>query len=172
MTINDLPVACIGDRVSCPKKGHSNCVIIQAASGPPVECGGKLIAREGDLCSCGARLVSKGQNIATHSSNSEPPHPIVVLYQERKAKEAAAAMAAASGAGTQGAADEDKEYDEQVRVLDENNVPLANVPYHITTEDGNVYKGLTDKQGCCERIHTDNPQNLTIYLGVPALEKW
>jgi len=91
MTIDGIPVACIGDRVSCPKKGHSGSVIIQAAEGPVVELAGKPIARAGDKCSCGAVLESAGQSIATHSSDSEPPHPITVLAEERKAREAAEA---------------------------------------------------------------------------------
>jgi uncharacterized Zn-binding protein involved in type VI secretion len=66
MTIDATPVACLGDRVSCPKKGHSGSVIISAADGPPVTCGGKQIAREGDMCSCGAVLISGGQGIASH----------------------------------------------------------------------------------------------------------
>jgi len=30
-TIDGIPVACIGDRVTCPKKGHSGAVIVQGA---------------------------------------------------------------------------------------------------------------------------------------------
>ena len=63
-------------------------------------------------------------------------------------------------------------YDEQVRISDQSGKLLANVPYHITDESGNVYKGVTDAQGCCERVFTDNEQSLKIFIGVPALEKW
>ncbi|MCL1825450.1 MAG: PAAR domain-containing protein [Betaproteobacteria bacterium] len=65
-TIDGIPVACIGDRVTCPKKGHSGVVIVQGAEGPPDMLGGRPVAREGDKCSCGAVLVSKGQSRSTH----------------------------------------------------------------------------------------------------------
>lgn len=66
MTIDGIPVACIGDKVTCPKKGHSGACIIEGASGPDMELNGKRIAREGDKTSCGAALVSAGQSRATH----------------------------------------------------------------------------------------------------------
>jgi len=65
MIIDDIPVACIGDKVTCPKCRGTH-EIIEAASGPPVKCGGRLIAREGDGVSDGSKLISGGQSIATH----------------------------------------------------------------------------------------------------------
>lgn len=62
-------------------------------------------------------------------------------------------------------------FDEQVRVTDSTGRPLASVPYFILDEEGNAYKGVTDSNGCCERIFTDKAQKLKIYLGVQALEK-
>jgi len=63
--IDGIPVACIGDKVTCPKhKGTHE--IVQGASGPPFTLAGKPVAREGDQVSCGAVLVSNGQSHATH----------------------------------------------------------------------------------------------------------
>jgi hypothetical protein len=53
--------------------------------------------------------VSKGQNIATHSSDSDPPHPIIVLYQERKAREAAAAASPSVESATVSTAQDENE---------------------------------------------------------------
>ncbi|MDR2014753.1 MAG: PAAR domain-containing protein [Azoarcus sp.] len=65
MTIDGRPVACIGDKVTCPRcKGTHT--IIEAASGPDVELAGRKIAREGDGVSDGSKLVSSGQSLATH----------------------------------------------------------------------------------------------------------
>jgi len=89
MTIDGIPVACIGDRVSCPKKGHNPSYIISAADGPPVTCGGKQVAREGDKCSCGAELISGGQSIASHDSGGSMADPINVEIAERKKAQAA-----------------------------------------------------------------------------------
>ena len=65
-TINGIPVACIGDKVTCPQKGHSGACIIEGASGPPAILNGKAIAREGDKTSCGASLIACGQSSASH----------------------------------------------------------------------------------------------------------
>jgi type VI secretion system secreted protein VgrG len=49
---------------------------------------------------------------------------------------------------------------------------MANVPFHITDEKGNTFKGLTDSDGCCARVYTDGAQTLKVLTGVLALEKW
>ncbi|TDR79836.1 PAAR domain-containing protein [Paludibacterium purpuratum] len=50
------PVACVGDRVSCPKEGHSNCVIVEGDESWKV--GGKAVALDGHKTSCGAVLIA------------------------------------------------------------------------------------------------------------------
>jgi len=64
-TVDGIPVACIGDMVSCPKKGHGTNPITKGATGPDVSCNGKVIAREGDTTACGSQLISS-QSIASH----------------------------------------------------------------------------------------------------------
>jgi uncharacterized Zn-binding protein involved in type VI secretion len=67
-TIDGIPVACIGDKVTCPKcrgprptgSGASG------ADGPRTTLGGRPVAREGDEVSDGSKLVSKGQSSGTH----------------------------------------------------------------------------------------------------------
>lgn len=49
-------VARLGDKVSCPKNGHTNCVIIEGDPSWLVD--GKPVALEGHLTSCGAVLFS------------------------------------------------------------------------------------------------------------------
>ncbi|MCL1861387.1 MAG: PAAR domain-containing protein [Proteobacteria bacterium] len=63
--IDGIPVACIGDKVTCPKCRGTH-EIVQGASEPPFMVGGRPVAREGDKCSCGAVLISKGQSRFTH----------------------------------------------------------------------------------------------------------
>jgi len=65
-TIDGIPVACVGDKVSCPKKGHGGAYIIQGAKEPESTLDGVPIAREGDKTSCGATPISKGQSRSTH----------------------------------------------------------------------------------------------------------
>jgi uncharacterized Zn-binding protein involved in type VI secretion len=63
-TIDGIPVALIGDEVTCPKcSGRHR--IVQGAENSAF--GGIPYAREGDKVSCGASLVSKGQSRSTTS---------------------------------------------------------------------------------------------------------
>ncbi|MEC7121083.1 MAG: PAAR domain-containing protein [Pseudomonadota bacterium] len=58
-TINGVPVARVGDMVSCPMPWHG---ISKIVSGDPtflVE--GKPVARHGDMTSCGATLIANQQ---------------------------------------------------------------------------------------------------------------
>ncbi|WP_024301797.1 PAAR domain-containing protein [Pseudogulbenkiania sp. MAI-1] len=50
------PVALLGDKVTCPQQGHSNCTIVEGDSTWLV--GGKPVALEGHKVSCGATLIS------------------------------------------------------------------------------------------------------------------
>lgn len=54
--VDGRQVARVGDRVSCPKDGHSPVVIISGDETSLVD--GKPIARHGDKCSCGATLIA------------------------------------------------------------------------------------------------------------------
>ena len=66
-TIDGKPVACVGDKVACPRcKGVYT--IIEGASDPDTLLDGRLMAREGDGVDCGAKLVSAGQARVTHSA--------------------------------------------------------------------------------------------------------
>ncbi|MEN6082906.1 PAAR domain-containing protein [Chromobacterium piscinae] len=49
-------VAVVGDSVSCPQQGHTNCVIVEGD--PSWSIGGKAVALEGNKVSCGATLIS------------------------------------------------------------------------------------------------------------------
>ena len=54
-----IPIARVGDRVSCPKPGHSPCTI--ATGDPTVIVDGQPVARQGDKTSCGATLIASQQ---------------------------------------------------------------------------------------------------------------
>ncbi len=63
-------------------------------------------------------------------------------------------------------------FDEQFRVLSDEGLPLANVPYFIRDAAGTTYKGFTDAAGRTPRIPTPNQQSLQVSVGVHALEQW
>lgn len=162
----------VGHKVHCPKCS-GNIVIVEGAVNATMM--GIRIAVEGMKTSCGATLIaSQITDTIEYGSGVAPA--------ASTARQASAAAALADGAANSGAPSAtppsdhvDKQthpYDEQVRVLDEDGQPIAGMPYHITDESGNVYKGLTDSDGCCQRVHTENVESLAILTGACALEKW
>jgi len=56
-------VARVGDRCSCPIKGHKDCVIVDGH--PTIEVDGVAVAFEGNRLSCGATLISTASNSGT-----------------------------------------------------------------------------------------------------------
>ncbi|GAA5787043.1 hypothetical protein GCM10007860_31940 [Chitiniphilus shinanonensis] len=54
-------VARLGDAVSCPRPGHSNCVIVEADPNWLVD--GKPVALDGHKVSCGATLIATIPNM-------------------------------------------------------------------------------------------------------------
>ena len=54
-----IAIARVGDKVSCPKRGHEPCVI--ASGDPTMIVDGKAVARHGDKTSCGATLIASQQ---------------------------------------------------------------------------------------------------------------
>ncbi|SLV13805.1 VgrG protein [Klebsiella variicola] len=63
-------------------------------------------------------------------------------------------------------------FDEQFRILDDSGKPMANVPYFISSENGETFKGVTHNQGLCKRVFSKESAKLTVWLGVLALERW
>lgn len=56
-------LARVGDKVSCPKKGHGGTTVI-ASGDPTMVVDGKAAARHGDKTACGATLISS-QSVST-----------------------------------------------------------------------------------------------------------
>ncbi|MUK94402.1 hypothetical protein GNP80_18420 [Aliivibrio fischeri] len=64
-----------------------------------------------------------------------------------------------------------KKFDEQVRLKTPQGKPISNQPYFISTAQ-RTYQGISDSNGCLPRIPTNEKEDIRIYLGVSALEKW
>ena len=56
-------IARVGDKVTCPQKGHGGTTVIVSGD-PTMIIDGKQAARHGDMCACGATLIS-GQAVST-----------------------------------------------------------------------------------------------------------
>lgn len=63
-TINGIPVARVGDAVTCPKKGHGTTLIATGDANMLID--GKPVARHGDKTACGASLLAS-QSLTTAS---------------------------------------------------------------------------------------------------------
>lgn len=61
--VGGLPVASVGDLCSCPMPGHNNCTIASGSKRQRIN--GIMIAFEGDVTSCGAKLMSSLANFRT-----------------------------------------------------------------------------------------------------------
>jgi len=171
LTVYGKPAAGVGHKVSCPKCSGTITIVEGAVNATML---GIKVAVEGMKTSCGATLIA-GQFTATIDYGAGAAASSAAPEQAAAAPVAtlAAAVLAAAAADAANAGSADKgNYDEQVRILDDDGLPTAGVPYHITDEAGKVYKGITDANGCCERVHTLSAQALRILTGVPALEKW
>lgn len=61
-TVDGIPVACVGDKCSCPIKGHDNCTI---AEGDPTHViDGTAVAYDGHKTTCGATLTATIANFS------------------------------------------------------------------------------------------------------------
>lgn len=63
-TINGKPVARVGDKVSCPIKGHGVCPIV--SGDPTCLIDDKPLARHGDTTACGASLIASQSSVLDH----------------------------------------------------------------------------------------------------------
>ncbi|TFW33585.1 PAAR domain-containing protein [Massilia horti] len=61
--VHGVPVACVGDRCSCPIPGHTECTITTGSHHHIIN--GKRIAFDGDSLSCGAKLISSLKHFST-----------------------------------------------------------------------------------------------------------
>lgn len=62
-TVAGIAVACVGDKCSCPVKGHDNCKI--AEGDPHHVINGIAVAYDGHKTTCGATLIATVGNFST-----------------------------------------------------------------------------------------------------------
>ncbi|WP_249605035.1 PAAR domain-containing protein [Chromobacterium sp. IRSSSOUMB001] len=143
------PVALIGDAVSCPRQGHTNCVIVEGDASWVVN--GKGVALEGHKVSCGATLISTMPEVGRSYESSGSSSSGIG---------AGMALAATGAAGLL------QMFNEKFQLLDESSGhPLANHEYAIVRADGKVEHGVTDDDGHTHLTKaTVESEELSIYL--------
>ncbi|MEN7433723.1 PAAR domain-containing protein [Chromobacterium sp. TRC.1.1.SA] len=130
-------VALVGDAVSCPRQGHTNCVIVEGD--PSWTVGGKGVALEGHKTSCGASLISTlGQVMRSYEGSGTATAGTEV------GNAATIAAAAAVAAGLM--------FNERYQLHDEEGQPLKNAEYTIIRADGSKEHGISDGSGYTHMI--------------------
>lgn len=140
-----MRLARVGDQVTCPKKGHGTTVIV--TGDPTMIVDGAPVARHGDLCACGAMLISSqvvsgvGEGRGSSASSS--------------ASSGASATAAAGIAAAQVAHDLiEALFDHRfVLTCDLTDMPLAKQPYRLRWRE-QVIEGVSDEKGQTAAIPT------------------
>ena len=139
---NGFPVATLGDKVSCPIPLHGSTEIIVGY--PNIKLNGLPIALHGHKVGCGCTLV--GQNALEKFSITEEPS----LFKSEL---------------------EFKVYDEQFTALDNEGLPIKELPYLVIYPDGKKLFGRTNDNGKTRKIRTNDEEEIELYWGDEALAR-
>lgn len=147
-------IARIGDRVTCPKKGHGGTTVIVSGDMTMV-IDGKAVAFHGCKTACGATLISS-QMVTT-----------VAAGGGAGASGIGAVQAPLGGAADSVLADLLVDFDEQAQLP----VHTEGLPYRIETSDGRVMKGSVGADGKLPRVGTLSVDEYSVYWGDEALAR-
>lgn len=152
-------VARVGDRVTCPKKGHGGVTII-ATGDPTFIIDGRPLARHGDRTACGAMLISS--QAVTYTQDG--------ALAGRSDGGRAGSMAAGSKQGS--AAPVRFEWDEQVKLtVSGDTAIMVGLPWFIRTADGRTFSGRLGDDGQLPRIDTIAEDSYETFWGDEAIEQ-
>jgi uncharacterized Zn-binding protein involved in type VI secretion len=148
MTVGGLPIARLGDKCTCPKRGHNNCVIVEGDTAWTID--GIPVALEGHKTSCGAVLISSSPNAGRENwgsaESSTGQMTGSVLNQAFR---------------TNPEQEQAPDFDEQLRFVTANGKPYSNLRYKLLLADGSSVAGKTDNDGKTQRVATDTPLVIT-----------
>lgn len=150
-------IARVGDKVTCPHKGHGGTTTIVSGD-PTLMIDGMPAAREGDKTACGATLIA-GQRVTTDGSGGGSGSGV-------RGAAAARSVGATSGPESESA------YDQHFLVTNEaTGEPLVDYPYVVTLASGVRIEGRTDLDGLTEKISSSEADTATleVYEETPPL---
>jgi len=142
--IEGIPIACVGDKATCPK--HQTVATIVAGD-PNMQVMGKAAARVNDPLSCGCKLLPK-QNLVVQDN------------------------AGGSGSGAEKSSESNNtnnfmsldNYGHRFQLKDQlTGKPLANICYEIE-QSGEKIHGTTDNQGFTELVTNKNAEEIKISI--------
>lgn len=156
-------IARVGDKVTCPKKGHGSTTIITTGDLTFI-IDGRAVAYHGCKTACGATLISSQAVTTVEFGSSSGSTGAAQPSASRGSNQAAAAVAFAQGSASDQAASS-AIYDEQFEVRDESGSLLVGIPYTVKLPTGELRHGRTDDNGCTARYETEGAQTIEIFLG-------
>lgn len=170
-TIDGKPVARVGDKVTCPQRGHGGTTVIVTGD-PTCIVDGQPVARHGDKTACGATLISSqartsvdaggggggGRSTASGSTAGG-------ASQNATGPSAAGGVADSTPATQAAASDEPKPFDEQFIVRDKDGDPMAGIYYTIRHANGKLVHGETGSDGKTVRVTTEATEMLEVFIG-------
>ena len=140
--IEGIPIACVGDKATCPKHKTVSTII---AGDPNMLVMGKIAARVNDTLSCGCKLLPK-QNLVVRGVTGG----------------ASSNQRGGSGSKNNNHFLIPTQFDEQIHLLiDKEDADLYNlIGYKVKV--GNEYKeGVLDESGKTERFFTNQAESIT-----------
>lgn len=141
--VDGIPVACVGDKATCP----THKVVATIVSGDPyMQIFGKSAARVNDSLSCGCKLLPQ-QNL---------------VVQDNGGGSSQSADTTNTAAQDSFIEDKPKEYGIQFQLKDEKTQKIfSEIPYSIIyKKDGKVETGWTDKEGKTHVINAATPDEV------------
>lgn len=139
-------IARVGDKVTCPKRGHGGTTVIVSGD-PTFIVDGRPVARHGDKTACGATLLAS---------------QVVTFVDE-------AMPAAVRASATDGPLR--FEWDEQVRLTVVGDTALmTGLPWFVRTQDGRTLSGRLGPDGQLPRIDSLPESEYEVFWGDEALE--
>lgn len=162
------PIAYIGHKVYCPKCQGSYPIVEGVMT---TTFYGKGVALAGMKTSCGAILIAgqftdtvdwggsarTGRGAAVSSRTEPVPAPDLANSTAAGFRESSMVASGLAVAG--------ENFDEQFVLLDDEGLPLGDVPYTIKLGSGETVRLITDSEGKTIRSATTDAQSIEVYLG-------
>lgn len=145
-TVEGKPIARVGDKVTCPMKGHGGVTTIITGDGNCL-IDGKPAARDGDKCACGCTLIASQSLVSCGGGGG-----------------GSSGQSRATSTGSN-AADPNKSnlFDDHYVLHDANGKPLPNCAYAVEYPDGTIEYGTTDSSGKTKVFETDTEAKELIF---------
>jgi uncharacterized Zn-binding protein involved in type VI secretion len=163
-------IARVGDKVTCPKKGHGTNVIVTGDLTMVID--GKAVAYHGCKTACGAMLIS-GQSVTTvdfggggaaASASAARATASAPLQASGASPAARSQVATAEGSPAPATAATTELLGLRFQAISPDGSPLAGRPYTVTRAGGAQQRGVTDGQGLTEPIEVTDPEQVAVHF--------